>query len=80
MHVRKVGGLAGSGNSMEFLITGEHEKVITFQEIRRFHKVNKILVSKETMVLRRWKIETEIDFIKRVDKGRITTVKYLESS
>ena len=25
------------------------------------------------MVLRRWEIETEIDFIKRVDKGRITT-------
>ena len=42
-------------------------------------KVNKILVSKETVVLRWWEIETEIDFIKRVDKGRITTVKDLES-
>ena len=31
---------------------------------------NKILVSRETVVLRRWEIETEIDFIKRVDKGR----------
>ena len=42
--------------------------------------INKILVSKETVVLRRWwEIETEIDFIKRVDKGRITTVKDLES-
>ena len=41
--------------------------------------VNNILVSKETVVLRRWEIETEIDFIKRVDKGRITTVKDLES-
>ena len=30
---------------------------------------NKTLVSKETVVLRRWEIETEIDFIKRVDKG-----------
>ena len=26
--------------------------------------VNKILVSKETVVLRRWDIETEVDFIK----------------
>ena len=32
--------------------------------------VNKILVSKETVVLRRWEIETEIDFIKRVDNGK----------
>ena len=40
---------------------------------------NKFLVSKETVVLCRWEIETEIDFIKRVDKGRITTVKDLES-
>ena len=41
--------------------------------------LSKILVSKETVVLRRWEIETEIDCIKRVDKGRITTVKDLES-
>ena len=39
MHVRKVGGLAGSGKNMEFLITGEHEAAITLQEIGRFHKV-----------------------------------------
>ena len=32
------------------------------------YHVNKILVSKETVVLHRWEIETEIDFIKRVDK------------
>ena len=38
-----------------------------------------ILVSKETVVLRRWEIETKIYFIKRVDKGRITTVKDVES-
>ena len=38
----------------------------------------KILVSKETVVLRRWEIETEIYFIKRVDKGQIATVKDLE--
>ena len=30
------------------------------------------------MVLRRWEIETEIYFIKRVDKGQIVTVKDLE--
>ena len=36
------------------------------------------LVSKETVVLRRWEIEKEIHVIKRVDKGRITTVKYSE--
>ena len=29
--------------------------------------------------MRQWEIETEIDFIKRVNKGRITTVKDLES-
>ena len=39
----------------------------------------KIWVSKETVVLRRWEIETEIYFIKRVDKGRMATVKDLES-
>ena len=38
----------------------------------------KILVSKER-VLRQWEIKTEIDFIKRVDKSLITTVKDLES-
>ena len=35
-------------------------------------KGSKILVSKETVVLRRWEIETDIYFIKRVDKGGIT--------
>ena len=39
MHVRKVGGLAGLDNSMEFLISGEHKRAITFQEICCFHKV-----------------------------------------
>ena len=42
-------------------------------------KYSKIWVSKETVVLRRWEIETEIYFIKRVDKGRMATVKDLES-
>ena len=32
--------------------------------------LTKILVSKETVVLCRWEIETEIYFIKRVDKGQ----------
>ena len=41
---------------------------------------NKFLVSKEIVVLRQWEIETgKFGFIKRVDKGRITTVNYLES-
>ena len=40
-------------------------------------RIYKILVSKEIVVLRRWQIETETIFIKRVDKGRITTVKPL---
>ena len=48
--------------------------------LTKLYITNKILVSKETVVLHRWEIETEIDFIKRVDKGRITTVKDLESS
>jgi len=35
---------------------------------------------KETVVLRCWESETwKLGFIKRVDKGRITTVKDLES-
>ena len=38
---------------------------------------NKILVSKETEMLRRWECE-KFGFIKRVQKGRITTVKDLE--
>ena len=41
---------------------------------------NKFLVSKETQVLHRWESETgKFGFIKRVDKGRITTVNDLES-
>ena len=42
--------------------------------------MNKFLVSKETVVLRRWESEIgKVGFIKRVDKGRITTVNDLES-
>lgn len=37
------------------------------------------LFSKETVVLRRRESETKIGFNKRVDKGRITTVKGLKS-
>ena len=41
---------------------------------------NKFLFSKETVVLRRWESETgKFSFIKRFDKGRITTVDDLES-
>ena len=32
---------------------------------------NKILVSKEIVVLRRWESETKIGFIKQVDKGDV---------
>ena len=35
--------------------------------------VNGFLVSKEIVVLRRWESETGSGFIKRVDKGWITT-------
>ena len=42
-------------------------------------KINS-LVSKETVVLRRWeRSKQKFGFIKRVDKGEITTVKDLES-
>ena len=40
--------------------------------------VNKFLVPKETVVLRQWESE-KFGFIKRFDKGRITTDKDLES-
>ena len=40
----------------------------------------KFLVSKETVVLRRWESSKQkFGFIKRVDKGEIATVKDLES-
>ena len=42
--------------------------------------VNEFLVSKETVVLCRWeRSKQKFGFIKRVDKGWITTVKDLES-
>ena len=45
-----------------------------------FPFLNKFLVSKETVVLRRWeRSKQKFGFIKRVDKGEITTVKDLES-
>ena len=42
--------------------------------------MNGFPVSKETLVLRRWERskQIEFDFIQRVDKGLITTVKGLE--
>ena len=42
--------------------------------------LNKFLVSKETVVLRWWeRSKQKFGFIKRVDKGEITTKKDLES-
>ena len=38
-----------------------------------------LIIKQKTVVLRRWEIETEIYFIKRVDKGQIATVKDFES-
>ena len=46
----------------------------------QWRTVNELLVSKETVVLRRWERWIQkFGFIKRVDKGWITTVKDLES-
>ena len=46
----------------------------------RLIEKHEFLVSKETVVLRRWeRSKHKFGFIKRVDKGRITTVKDLES-
>ena len=43
-------------------------------------KVIRFLVSKETVVLRRWeRWKQKFDFIKQVDKNWITTMKDLES-
>ena len=51
----------------------KHEYILSWTElagqIQNWLKT-KILVSKETVVLRRWEIETEIYFIKWVDKGQ----------
>ena len=42
--------------------------------------LNEFLVSKETVVPRRWeRSKQKFGFIKRVDKGRIATVKDLET-
>ena len=44
------------------------------------NKQIKFLVSKETVVLRRWeRSKQKFGFIKRVDKGEITTLKDLET-
>ena len=53
-----------------------HEKITKLT----FWALNEFLVSKETVVLRRWeRSKQKFGFIKRVDKGWITTVKDLES-
>ena len=54
----------------------------TYSRQTRYAKfnINKFLVSKETVVLRRWeRSKQKFGFIKRVDEGEITTVKDLES-
>ena len=47
---------------------------------KQFPLINEFLVSKETVVLRWWeRSKQKFGFIKRVDKGEITTVKDFES-
>ena len=49
-------------------------------ELAIINEANKFLVSKETVVLRRWeRSKQKFGFTKRVDKGEITTVKDSES-
>ena len=51
-----------------------------FRQLFQSEKIYKFLVSKETVVLRRWETSKQkFGIIKRVDKGEITTVKDLES-
>ena len=53
---------------------------IFFREIAMLFDFYEFLVSKETVMLRRWeRSKQKFGFIKRVDKGWITTVKDLES-
>ena len=55
-------------------------KITIAQTLVRLTIVSGFLVSKETVVLRRWEwSKQKFGFIKRVDKGWITTVKDLES-
>ena len=56
------------------------ESLCSQSELSTIFKANEFLVSKETVVLRRWeRSKQKFGFIKRVDKGWITTVKDLES-
>jgi len=51
-----------------------------YEQSTNYKALNEFLVSKETVVLHRWeRSKQKFDFIKRVDKGEITTVKDLES-
>ena len=52
--------------------TCKHRKTAIFY-------VNKFIASKETVVLCRWRVKHKFCLIKRIDNGRITTAKYLES-
>jgi len=50
-----------------------------FNPLIGLNKVDGFLVSKETVVLRRWRVKQKLSFIERVDEGLITTVKGFES-
>ena len=55
--------------------------IINELNVAKCSLVNGFLVSKQTVVLHRWeRSKQKFGFIKRVDKGWITTVKDLESS
>ena len=63
---------------MDSVYTPAH--ALMFETKSNFINDNEFLVSKETVVLRRWeRSRQKFGFIKQVDKGWITTVKDLES-
>ena len=62
------------------LVISSEKRQIGLVEFWKAPKWHEFLVSKETVVLRRWeRSKQKFGFIKRVDKGWITTVKDLES-
>ena len=57
------------------------QKLLGSSHRSNLKEVNKSLVSKETVVLRRWeRSKQKFGFIKGVDKGEITTVKDLQEN
>ena len=69
-----------TGNTKASDLKGD-QSFLSFVNVRcKSYIFTKFLVSKETVVLRRWeRSKQKFGFIKQVDKGEITTVKDLES-